>query len=199
VVRGAQTLIIELLLSRTVLLLDEADVFLEERTLADLERNSLVSSISSDSASARHTNFGAVFLRALEYYDGILILTSNRVGMFDAAFSSRIQVSLHYDTLDVNSRRKIWQNFFNMVKTEVEDVDFGDILSHFDELVSHEMNGRQIRNVFTTARQLAIFKRETLGWDHVEQAIRTVTDFNKYLRKLHGHSEDQWARDERYR
>lgn len=28
----------------TVLLLDEADVFLEERTMADLQRNSLVSS-----------------------------------------------------------------------------------------------------------------------------------------------------------
>ena len=45
-----------------VLLLDEADVFLEERSMSDLTRNSLVS----------------VFLRVLEYYDGILILTSNR-------------------------------------------------------------------------------------------------------------------------
>lgn len=42
-----------------VILLDEADVFLEERSIADLARNALVS----------------VFLRALEYYDGILILT----------------------------------------------------------------------------------------------------------------------------
>lgn len=43
-------------------MLDEAEVFLEERTQADLQRNALVS----------------VFLRALEYYDGILILTTNR-------------------------------------------------------------------------------------------------------------------------
>ncbi|KAI1254482.1 hypothetical protein MGN70_003886 [Eutypa lata] len=62
-----------------VLLLDEADVFLEERTLSDLDRNSLVS----------------VFLRTLEYYDGVLILTSNRVGTFDEAFQSRIQLALH--------------------------------------------------------------------------------------------------------
>lgn len=47
-----------------VVLLDEADVFLEERDVRDLNRNALVS----------------VFLRALEYYEGILILTSNRVG-----------------------------------------------------------------------------------------------------------------------
>ena len=53
-----------------VVLLDEADVFLEQRTLTDLERNALVS----------------VFLRVLEYYEGISILTSNRVGTFDEAF-----------------------------------------------------------------------------------------------------------------
>lgn len=52
------------MLTRVVVLLDEADVFLEERDMKDLKRNALVS----------------VFLRALEYYDGILILTSNRVG-----------------------------------------------------------------------------------------------------------------------
>ncbi|KAF9879503.1 AAA family ATPase [Colletotrichum karsti] len=48
-----------LLLGKTwgcVVLLDEADVFLEERTLQNLERNALVS----------------VFLRVLEYYDGNL-------------------------------------------------------------------------------------------------------------------------------
>ena len=79
-----------------VLLLDEADVFLEQRSLSDLERNSLVS----------------VFLRTLEYYDGILILTSNRVGTFDEAFKSRIQVALHYTNLDRVARKKIWKNFF---------------------------------------------------------------------------------------
>ncbi|KAF5509982.1 hypothetical protein CGCS363_v002204 [Colletotrichum siamense] len=41
---------------------DESDVFLEEREKTDLQRNALVS----------------VFLRVLEYYEGILILTSNR-------------------------------------------------------------------------------------------------------------------------
>jgi AAA+ superfamily predicted ATPase len=62
-----------------VLLLDEADVFLEERTLSDLERNSLAS----------------VFLRTLEYYNGILILTSNRVGTFDEA--SNLASKLHFN------------------------------------------------------------------------------------------------------
>ena len=74
-----------------VLLLDKADIFLEERSMADLKRNSLIS----------------VFLRILEYYDRILILTSNLVGVFDEAFKSRIQVALHYEKLNRSARRRI--------------------------------------------------------------------------------------------
>ncbi|KAH8195787.1 hypothetical protein TruAng_010061 [Truncatella angustata] len=163
-------------LTEIVLLLDEADVFLEERSLADLERNSLVS----------------VFLRMLEYYNGILIITSNRVGTIDAAFTSRIQVALHYAPLTSASRRKIWQNFFDMLRIDEEDVDLDDLLGHFDELVrDYDMNGRQIRNAFTTARQLAIFKGETLTWGHLEQALQSVRKFNTYLQTLHGPTDDQ--------
>lgn len=61
-----------------VVLLEEAEAFLEHRILQDLKRNALVSN----------------FLRALEYYEGILILTTNRVGTFDEAFKSRIQLAL---------------------------------------------------------------------------------------------------------
>ena len=46
-----------------VVLLDEADIFLEQRSLENMKRNAPVS----------------VFLRVLEYYEGILVLTSNRV------------------------------------------------------------------------------------------------------------------------
>ena len=95
-----------------VVLLDEANIFLEEGTLADLQRNALVST----------------FLRALEYYSGILILTSNRVGHFDEAFKSRIQLALHYKNLDQRQRWQIWRNFLQRLKDlEEKDVDFGDL------------------------------------------------------------------------
>ena len=55
-----------------VLLLDEADVFLQERDTKDVTRNALVS----------------IFLRQLEYFQGILILTTNRIGNCDSAFES---------------------------------------------------------------------------------------------------------------
>lgn len=62
---------------KCVLLLDEADVFLQARSLIDLERDALVS----------------IFLRRLEYYQGILILTTNRVGTIDPAFQSKLRPS----------------------------------------------------------------------------------------------------------
>lgn len=166
-----------------VLLLDEADVFLEERTLQDLERNSLVS----------------VFLRVLEYYEGILVLTSNRVGIFDEAFKSRIQVALHYQPLTSVSRRQIWQNFLDMLQIDKENVDFQEITSHLEELSDYEMNGREIRNAFTTARQIALYKKETLNWDHIEVTINSARDFTRYLGKIHGHTEEQWAREKKER
>ncbi|MCJ1240999.1 hypothetical protein MMC14_009003 [Varicellaria rhodocarpa] len=162
-----------------VLLLDEADIFLEERSMADLKRNSLVS----------------VFLRILEYYDGILILTSNRVGMFDEAFKSRIQVALHYESLNRSARKNIWQNFLDMLEEDEESVNFDEIKLHLDDLAGKELNGRQIRNVLTTARQLAIFRNERLDWGHLEQALAVSSDFNEYLKRMQGHTDDQRARD----
>ncbi|KAM7185678.1 Fidgetin-like protein 1 [Naviculisporaceae sp. PSN 640] len=168
-----------------VLLLDEADVFLEQRSLSDLDRNSLVS----------------VFLRTLEYYDGVLILTSNRVSTFDDAFKSRIQLALHYPALDAPGRRKIWSNFLNMLEQTIkapassvtwntgksawqEQVDLEDIKSHMDELASYELNGRQIRNALTTARQLAVFEKTVLDWEGLKDSIEVAGDFNRYVESM---------------
>lgn len=140
-----------------------------------------------------------VFLRILEYYDGILIMTSNRVGTFDEAFKSRIQVSLHYEDLSKKSRKTIWSNFIAMLEEGEEDVDVSDLESHLDELASEEINGRQIRNAMTTARQLALHRHEKLQWEHLEQALRTAREFNQYLKKVQGHTDKQWAREQRLR
>ncbi|EJT77111.1 hypothetical protein GGTG_07023 [Gaeumannomyces tritici R3-111a-1] len=68
-----------------ILLLDEAEIFLSQRMRGDgsIQRNAMVS----------------VFLRILEYYPGILFLTTNRVGTMDEAVKSRVHVSLHYPGL----------------------------------------------------------------------------------------------------
>ena len=55
-----------------VVLIDEADVFLQARDKMDVSRNALVS----------------IFLRQVEYYRGILIFTTNLIESIDPAFES---------------------------------------------------------------------------------------------------------------
>jgi SpoVK/Ycf46/Vps4 family AAA+-type ATPase len=179
-----------------VVLLDEAEVFLEQRTLQDPNRNALVS----------------VFLRALEYHEGILILTTNRVGTFDEAFKSRIQLSLRYEKLQRHQRRQIWLNFMSHLKElgEQECIDFNDIELNIDELAEYPMNGRQIRNSITTGRQLAKYQQVKMAFSHLKRTIILADKFDKYLgnvregvqekeadRGVDGmSSDDYWARAE---
>jgi hypothetical protein len=166
-----------------VLLLDEADVFLEERSMTDLQRNSLVS----------------IFLRMLEYYEGILILTSNRVGSFDEAFRSRINIALHYEDLNARSRKQIWSNFLERLELTDEGDNAHRIRDRVDELARHNINGREIRNALSTARQLASYEGVKMDWEHLQLAIKTANDFGKYLKEVHGHSDRDWARETRTR
>lgn len=140
-----------------------------------------------------------VFLRVLEYYEGILILTSNRVGTFDEAFKSRIQVAIHYDDLTKRSRKQIWQNFLEMIEESNEDANIPELERRLDELAAEGMNGRQIWNALLTARQLAKHRKERLDWPHLSQVMETSAAFNKYLKEVRGHSDDQWARGESIR
>jgi hypothetical protein len=52
----------------------------------------------------------------LEYYEGILILTSCRFSSFDEAFKSRIKLALHYEVLSKTQRRKMWKNFLKRLR-----------------------------------------------------------------------------------
>ncbi|KAI0164351.1 P-loop containing nucleoside triphosphate hydrolase protein [Hypoxylon sp. FL1284] len=123
---------------KAVLLLDEADVFLAQRTTTDIERNAIVS----------------VFLRELEYYQGILLLTTNQAEVIDEAFQSRIHLSLQYPSLDVAARLKIWKNFmanarqYTTIKVEVDDSDLY-------QLAKTALNGRQIKNTVSIAVKIA--------------------------------------------
>jgi hypothetical protein len=84
------------------------------------------------------------------------------VGTFDEAFSSRIQVALHYGPLTKKSRKQIWQNFFDMLEEQEVDVNMAEFENRLDELAAEDMNGRQIRNCLLTAQQLAFLQQRTV-------------------------------------
>ncbi|CAJ2511119.1 Uu.00g067440.m01.CDS01 [Anthostomella pinea] len=121
-----------------VLLLDECDVFLEKRREASMSKTKLV----------------AVFLRLLEYYQGVMFLTTNRIASIDQAFESRIHLTIHFPPLDITARLAIWQNFIKTSDNPASDppsaahqskcqLEQGDLL----RMAELDLNGRQIKNV----------------------------------------------------
>ena len=83
----------------------------------------------------------------------------------------------------------------DMLEEDGEDAKFEEIRQHLDELAEHELNGRVIRNALTTARQLALYKKQRLAWDHVDQAVNVSLEFDKYLTDVRGHTDEQYIRD----
>ncbi|KAK1759718.1 P-loop containing nucleoside triphosphate hydrolase protein [Echria macrotheca] len=160
---------------KAVVLFDESDVFLEERSQADLQRNALVS----------------VFLRVLEYYDGILILTSNRVGTFDEAFKSRVQLALHYPAIDERGREEIWLEFIQDLQKQGADANYPQLRERIPALARNPLNGRQIRNAIRTARQLASQAKQPLSYDHLRKAIKVAHEFEQYVVETHGGTTDE--------
>ena len=59
------------------------------------------------------------------------------------------------------------------------------------------MNGRQIRNAITTARQYAEWKGSTLTYKHLSDVIEVLGRFDKYIDRLNGgYTQDQLPEDE---
>jgi hypothetical protein len=172
-----------------VVLIDEADVFLEQRSLHELERNALVS----------------VALRVLEYHRGVLFLTTNRIQAFDEAFLSRFSIAVKYPELDEDARLTIWRKFFELarcelwggsgqpgdgrqspdefVKLEGQEPQCYVSLADLKELAAKPFNGRTIKNLVRTAQALAMSSDEPLSLEHVKVVVEAqekfLTEFTK--------------------
>ena len=139
-----------------VLLLDECDIFMEARDDDDIERNAMV----------------GIFLRLLEYYEGILFLTTNRADNIDEAFYSRISLAMYYEELDEPTRLKVWTNLLATYKVEgVDPVQ----LSHY------ALNGRKIKQVIRIATALASAKKRKVELKDFQNVINKEMDFRKAI------------------
>ncbi|KAK8030090.1 ATPase family AAA domain-containing protein 3B [Apiospora rasikravindrae] len=188
-----------------ILLLDEADVFLAQRNKEDFKRNGLV----------------AVFLRVLEYYAGVLFLTTNRIGDFDEAFTSRIHVSLYYPELNCDKTIKVFNINIQMMKERFEDkgrtIVVDDIQSfaeaHYNKNENARWNGRQIRNACQTALALAEFEAQGsshmavlnpdavvhLKLSHFETVQQAYLDFAHYMDTVYGSTAETRAQENHVR
>jgi SpoVK/Ycf46/Vps4 family AAA+-type ATPase len=138
---------------RAVLLLDEADVFMAKRDEKNMVQNAITS----------------VFLRKLEYYQGILLLTTNRLDSVDPAFRSRIHFCFHYLDLDDQARGLVWQTFLTKAAAK------GDVRIEISDeerklLAGRRFNGRQIKNIVSVSRAYALQNGNAISLNIIEMA-----------------------------
>ncbi len=110
---------------KAILLIDEADVFMEQRDNLNIERNSMVT----------------VFLRMLERFDGILFLTTNRYANIDSAIKSRMTFQLEYQDFTADERKQVWENLLKGLESKIQ-LSQNDII----ELANQPLNGREIKH-----------------------------------------------------
>src|SRR4051812_27652689 len=95
-----------------------------------------------------------VFLRHLEYFQGIIFLTSNRVSVFDPAIKSRIHLALQYRSPGKDIRRMLWKS--RLLSVPMSEIDNAvDVDEMAERLSTVKMNGREISNTVNTACTLA--------------------------------------------
>ena len=112
-----------------ILLLDEADVYVAQRG-TDLTQNAIV----------------GVFLRVLEYYDGVLFLTTNRADAVDDAVASRCIARLNYAAPPTEDQRTLWRILADAIGVRVDAAAIDDIVAAYPRL-----SGRDIKNLLKLA------------------------------------------------
>ena len=161
-----------------VILLDEADVFMAERNPNDIHRNELVS----------------IFLRELEYFRGIIFLTTNLYSTIDTAFRSRVSLHLLFQALDCDARETVWRKFLDRLpgahtgsggkpraskkgKAKEEEAAVEKPLDDMDirELSLWQLNGREIKNAVRMVRSWCDHKGYVMTLERLESGIRVTS------------------------
>jgi SpoVK/Ycf46/Vps4 family AAA+-type ATPase len=158
----------------SIVLLDEADIFLEQRGRMDIFRNAMV----------------GVFLRLLQYHNSPMFLTTNRVFAFDPAIRSRISIAIKYNPLKRIARKQVWQQLLEMANGRISALDM-------DELSMAPVNGRffplglglifrEIKNTIRSAQALAVADGTELTMKHIKTGLDVQKGFREDFEGLPG-------------
>ena len=130
-----------------VMLIDEADIYIRRRN-DDMTMNAVV----------------GVFLRVLEYFNGLLFLTTNRVEDIDEAIVSRCIAMIKYHPPDHAARLRIWQVMLAQFELRVDATLSADLVDLFPDATGRDIKGlsklvaKYCRHR-DAAPTLAVFKR----------------------------------------
>jgi hypothetical protein len=121
-------------------------------------------------------------------------MTTNRVMTLDAAMVSRIHYAVSLGPLDKDQETKIWKSYTE----QLDSRNCKDVLNikkwaeTKTKKKTSDMNGRQIRNLFTTAQALAegeLVEGQSDGTgkislDHLQRVNDTMTAFREDMQEL---------------
>lgn len=107
-----------------VMLIDEADVYIKRRD-DNIAMNAVV----------------GVFLRVLEYFNGLLFLTTNRIDDIDEAIVSRCIALIKYAPPDENARRRIWRVMAGQFELALDDALIDRLVTTFPEASGRDIKG----------------------------------------------------------
>lgn len=123
-----------------VLLLDEADVFVTQRG-NNVEQNAIV----------------AEFLRALEYFDGLMFMTTNRPDDIDDAFISRCAAIIQYDAPSDSAAAAIWRVMADQYDTSLDAALVNELVYLFPGIAP-----RDIKMLFRLALRFSLAQQAPL-------------------------------------
>jgi hypothetical protein len=137
-----------------IILLDEADVYIRRRD-NDLEHNAIV----------------AEFLRTLEYFNGLLFMTTNRIGDVDDAILSRCIATIHYETPPKADALRLWK-----LLSDQFGADLSDELIEALTVAYPKASGRDIKELLKLATRYCKAKQVAPS----EEAFRLCALFRGY-------------------
>ena len=119
-----------------------------------------------------------------------MILTTNRITSIDIAVQSRIHLAIRYDDLTKEQKQQIFRIFLRQLHPD-SIRDTSDIFDFIDEYGSeYKLNGRQIRNVVSSALSLARSRAKEsdgdgrLGIRHLKTVLGITKDFQEQLESI---------------
>ncbi len=116
-----------------ILLLDEADVYIHERG-EDVHQNAIV----------------GVFLRLLEYFNGILFMNTNRQEVVDDAIISRVTAHVKYKNPSPHDASRIWEILFAQYGVSYDSKLLAECVSSWTGI-----SGRNIRQIVRLGKMMA--------------------------------------------
>jgi hypothetical protein len=126
-----------------ILLLDEADVYIRRRD-NDLEHNAIV----------------AEFLRTLEYFNGLLFMTTNRIDDVDDAILSRCIAKIQYETPPKPDAIRLWK-----LLAEQSGADLTDDLIEALTSAYPKASGRDVKELLKLTTRYCRAKQIPLSED----------------------------------